>query len=282
LQDVIPSIGVDLVNDVLVAMTALTESQEARGYLEAASRSPLQREDGHLKFEWVPVQLAVDDPAKGLGAIPRRKLLVSSLEKRLGEAASAIDVVTAYFVPGRIGVKYLSKAVKAGKKVRILTNSLASNDVVPVHAGYARYRKRLLRNGIILHELRASLGATPKRRKGKNKLPRFGASSSSLHAKIFVMDKRRVFIGSLNFDPRSLYLNCEMGLMIDSPKLGTRIARQMDQMIESQAYHPFIDSGGRLSWYDSERRIHRMEPESTVGQRVGAWIMSWLPVEWLL
>ena len=110
------------------------------------------------------------------------------------------------------------------------------------------------------------------------RLPRFGASSSSLHAKVFILDRRRVFIGSFNLDPRSLYLNCEMGLMIESPKLAERISRQMDHLIEERSYHPFIALGNRLSWRDTEGNEFRMEPESTVRQRVFAWIISWLPV----
>jgi cardiolipin synthase C len=263
-------------------LEVFSETDAAKAYLEKIVGSSLIDQDNPLEFEWVPVQLVVDDPAKGLGDIPQHKLLVTGLQKRLGEAAHAIDVVTAYFVPGRIGTNYLSAAVKAGKAVRVLTNSLASNDVVPVHAGYARYRKRLLRRGVLLHELRASQLASPKPRRGKKKLPRFGASSSSLHAKVFVMDRCRVFVGSFNFDPRSLYLNCEMGLMIESEKLGARLTAQMDHLIETRTYHPFIDTGGRLSWRDTEKNIHRMEPESTLGQRVGAWLISWLPIEWLL
>ena len=187
-----------------------------------------------------------------------------------------------YFVPGRIGSVYLGRAARTGKTVRVLTNSLASNDVIPVHAGYARYRKRLLRHGVALHEMRRFREDKPVRRSGKKKLPRFGASSSSLHAKIFVIDERRVFIGSLNFDPRSLYLNCEMGLMIESAKLGAKITRQMDHLIAEQTDLPFIEPGNRLSWRDTDGTVYRTEPGSTARQRVVAWIMSWLAVEWLL
>jgi cardiolipin synthase C len=267
---------------VNAALGEFIKSEAATSFLAKLEGTSVFDKSKPIDFEWVPVQLVVDDPAKGQGDIAQHKLLVTGLQKRLGEAARAIDVVTAYFVPGRIGTNYLSKAVTSGKTVRVLTNSLASNDVVPVHAGYARYRKRLLRRGVSLFELRASQSTSPKPRKGKKKLPRFGASSSSLHAKVFVMDKCRVFVGSFNFDPRSLYLNCEMGLMIESEKLGSRLTAQMDHLIETRTYRPFIDMGGRLSWHDTEENIHRMEPESTPGQRVGAWIISWLPVEWLL
>jgi cardiolipin synthase C len=267
---------------LLTTLAELAESEAAINYKQFVSVTPLVSAGGQVDFDWVPVELVVDDAAKGQGQIPRRKLLLAGLQKRLGAVERSVDVATAYFVPGRFGSNYLSQTARSGKSVRVLTNSLASNDVVPVHAGYARYRKRLLRAGVLLHELRSARETKPVKHRGKKRLPRFGASSSSLHAKIFVLDERRVFIGSLNFDPRSLYLNCEMGLMIDSTKLGNRIAGLMDRVIREQSYEPFLEPGNRLSWRDTDRKVYRIEPGSTAKQRVVAWAMSWLPVEWLL
>jgi cardiolipin synthase C len=265
-----------------IGLSELIETEAAIAYRKHVSVTPLVSSGGEVDFDWVPVELVVDDPAKGQGDISRRKLLFTSLSKKLGAVEHSVDVATAYFVPGRQGSTYLGDTALSGKKVRVLTNSLASNDVVPVHAGYARYRKRLLRRGVVLHELHRARETLPLRRGGKKKLPRFGASSSSLHAKVFVLDKRRVFIGSLNFDPRSIYLNCEMGLFIDSEKLGLKLTRQMDQLIAAQSYLPFLETGNRLSWRDTDNSVYRVEPGSTAKQRVVAWVMSWLPIEWLL
>jgi cardiolipin synthase C len=267
---------------LLNTLAEVAKSEAALNYKEFVSVTPLVSAGGQVDFDWVPAELVVDDPAKGQGDIPRRKLLLAGLQKRLGGVERSVDVATAYFVPGRFGSNYLSHSARAGKAVRVLTNSLASNDVIPVHAGYARYRKKLLRNKVALYELHHARETKPVTHSGKKKLPRFGASSSSLHAKIFVLDERRVFIGSMNFDPRSLYLNCEMGLMIDSAKLGSRIARQMDHVIKDQSYEPFLESGNRLSWRDNDKTVYRTEPGSTARQRVVAWVISWLPVEWLL
>jgi cardiolipin synthase C len=272
----------DVLDKFKTGVAELAETDAAIAYRKHISVTPLVSSGGQVDFDWVPVELVADDPAKGQGDIPRRKLLFTSLSKRLGAVERSVDVVTAYFVPGRQGSTYLGRTARQGRKVRVLTNSLASNDVVPVHAGYARYRKRLLRHGVALHELRNIRDVQPVRRGGKRKLPRFGASSSSLHAKVFVLDKRRVFIGSLNFDPRSIYLNCEMGLLIDSEKLGHKLTRQMDDLISSQSYLPFLEPGNRLSWRDVDNTVYRIEPGSTTRQRIVAWVMSWLPVEWLL
>jgi cardiolipin synthase C len=259
----------------------LSLSQVAVDYLEDALNKQVARNivRNKLDLDEVPVRLAVDDPAKGLGTIPRRKLLVHSFEKQLGIVENTLDIATAYFVPGRFGTRFLARAASSGNRVRVLTNSLASNDVVPVHAGYARYRKRLLRRGIALHELRPAQHEVIKLQR---KRLRFGALSSSLHAKVFVVDSKRVFIGSFNLDPRSLYLNCEMGLMIDSERLGDEITRQIDNLTLTRSYQPFLERGNRLSWRNPEGKVSRTEPGSTARQRVVAWVFSWLPVEWLL
>jgi cardiolipin synthase C len=282
LQSIVSAGNMSEIEQLQQHLTDVLSQDDVKNYLVAIGDLATGERIKQVQFETVPVQLFVDDPAKGQGDIPRQKLLVSGLTRCLDKATTSIDVLTAYFVPGRIGTKYLGRSVKSGKSVRILTNSLASNDVVAVHAGYARYRKRMLRLGIKLHELRSTGLGTPRLSKSKKKLPRFGASNSSLHAKIFIIDNRQVFVGSFNFDPRSVYLNCEMGLMIDSSRLGQRISKQMDYLVDAHTYTPFIDFGARLSWRDSQQKLFRMEPESTFQQRTGAWVVSWLPVEWLL
>jgi putative cardiolipin synthase len=262
---------------------ALTISDIAKNYKAVLPQHSAihQLIKSDILFDWVQTKLVVDDPAKGEGQIPRRKLLLAGLEKVLGDVRSSMDIATAYFVPGRIGMKYLVGAAGAGRRVRVLTNSLASNDVVPVHAGYARYRKHLLRKGVALYELRSSPNVE-KLRRGKSKIPRFGAASSSLHAKLFTIDNQRVFIGSFNFDPRSLYLNCEMGLLIESPALAVQMAGKINELVTRRSYEPFLETFGRLSWRDRDGKIFKQEPESTLRQRIVATLISWLPVEWLL
>jgi len=103
--------------------------------------------------------------------------------------------------------------------VRILTNSLASTDVVPVHAGYARYRSALLAAGVELHEYRTD---SP-RPTAATQLLRTGRSESALHGKAVVFDRRVVWVGSANFDPRSRRLNTEGGLLIESEALAKRV-----------------------------------------------------------
>jgi putative cardiolipin synthase len=103
-------------------------------------------------------------------------------------------IFSPYFVPGKAGVAFFKQLCERGVRVRIVTNSLASNDVAIVHSGYAKYRKDLLRVGVELYEWNKRL-TRQQRKKIKG---RHGSSKASLHAKSFVFDREQVFIGSLN------------------------------------------------------------------------------------
>ena len=113
----------------------------------------------------------------------------------------------------RQATEALCKLSRDGVQVRILTNSLASNDVSAVHAGYAKYRRKLLRCGVRLFELDESL----KDREGKMFTWLPGLAKSSLHAKTMVFDGEIMFVGSFNFDQRSLHINNEIGLVFHDP-----------------------------------------------------------------
>ena len=236
---------------------------------------------GDLQFEWSNVKLVYDDPAKGLGKIPRRKLLLSGLIAILGKTESRLDLVSPYFVPGRSGTSYLSGLSRSGKTVRVLTNSLEANDVQPVHAGYERYRKKLLKADIKIFELKSL-----KKESAARKRPRkFGASSASLHAKVFAIDGKRVFVGSFNFDPRSALLNCEMGLIVDSEVLACAMSAMFDGPLDPFSYRPRLDDKGRLYWLESDagREIrHDIEPNTTASGRLAIRAIALLPIEWLL
>jgi len=163
----------------------------------------------------------------------------------------------------------------------VLTNSLEATDVAPVHAGYAKWRKRLLKAGIGLKELRRLSPVTEKRKR----LGSFGRSGLSLHAKTFAVDRSRVFVGSFNFDPRSANLNTEMGFVIDSPALAQRIAAMCESSISANAYQVCLSDIGRLYWIEDRQGTsvrYDTEPGTNFWQRAGVRLLSLLPIEWLL
>jgi putative cardiolipin synthase len=115
-------------------------------------------------------------------------------------------------------------------RVRILTNSLASTDVIAVHASYSTYRPALLAAGIELHEYRADA----QRPTARGNLMDTGSSRSALHSKVIVYDRKMVWIGSANSDPRSRRINTEDGLLIESEILAEQMLKGLEQDFSPQ------------------------------------------------
>jgi putative cardiolipin synthase len=166
------------------------------------------------------------------------------LRRRLGEVAKQVQseliVVSPYLVPGPGGMKFLEELRERNVSVRILTNSLASSDMPIVHSGYQAFREPLLGMGVDLYEVRPVLGQ-PLVQRSQMKSPSSGRYA--LHAKVFVFDRQRVFVGSMNLDQRSLYLNTEIGLIIDSPELARQIALRFADIAQpANSYVMMLDA----------------------------------------
>ncbi|MDR9891693.1 phospholipase D family protein [Pseudenterobacter timonensis] len=238
-------------------------------------------EEGTLPLIWAKTRLLSDDPRKGQGRAKRHSLLPQRLLDVMGSPTEQIDIISSYFVPTRAGIALLLNMVRKGVKVAILTNSLAATDVAVVHAGYARWRKKLLRHGVELYELKPTREFVP----GVHDRGLTGNSGSSLHAKTFSVDGEKVFIGSLNFDPRSTMLNTEMGFVIESETLARLIHRRFTRSRRQEAWQIRLDQNGKLNWVeykDGEEIVHQKEPKTRFWQRVLVHIAWLLPVEWLL
>ncbi|MFG3824591.1 phospholipase D-like domain-containing protein, partial [Escherichia coli] len=192
-----------------------------------------------------------------------------------------VDIISSYFVPTRAGVAQLLRLVRKGVKIAILTNSLAANDVAVVHSGYARWRKKLLRYGVELYELK------PTREQPSVIHDRgiTGNSGASLHAKTFSIDSKTVFIGSFNFDPRSIQLNTEMGFVIESEALASLIHKRFLQSLHDAAWQLRLDKWGRINWIEHQQDrdvVLKKEPATTLWKRALVKLARLLPVEWLL
>jgi putative cardiolipin synthase len=255
----------------------------AQRYIEAVRGSAFvaQLHAGQAPLEWNPIRLVSDDPAKAAGTASPEDRVAVQLRRLWGKPAHQLDLVSPYFVPGKEGAQALADLARSGARVRVLTNSLEATDVAAVHAGYAKWRRDLLRAGVSLFELRRSWGADlPDRGRG-----RFGSSASSLHAKTFGVDGRSIFVGSFNMDQRSLALNTEMGFVIDSPRMAQELSRVLDTRIPERAYEVRLDETGKLFWIErTEGKTLRYdtEPGASVWKRAGVRILSILPIDWLL
>jgi putative cardiolipin synthase len=112
-----------------------------------------------------------------------------------------------------------------------------------------------------------------------------GSSAASLHAKTFEIDGRYVYVGSFNFDPRSAYLNTEMGLLLDSPQLARRLNHFFATQVPEHSYRVQLDEHDDLEWVETTpagNRTHRIEPHTNAFQRALLALIAALPIDWLL
>ncbi|HQW59199.1 phospholipase D family protein [Thermomonas sp.] len=236
---------------------------------------------GHLGMRWTQQwQLLQDAPDKlvqqvqpiaGTDASP----ILAGLRSAMQSSQREIAIISPYFVPGEEGANSLVAGVRGGLRIRILTNSLASNDVAAVHGGYVRHRGVLARGGVELWEM--------KPRPGRAQGSLLGSSGARLHGKAAIFDRRTLFVGSLNLDPRSVQLNSEQGLLVTDEVLAAQLSAMFDNMTRPEnAWSIGWDPArGRVSWSDGNGTLDR-EPEAGLSRRVVARLAYWLPVDPLL
>jgi putative cardiolipin synthase len=262
-------------------------ADNGRPYYEAMGSTSfdidLQPRD--VELYWGGITALFDLPEKAIGE--ETDLLYDQLGDLLGTVQRDALIVSPYFVPGKEGTAALVAAVARGVRVRVFTNSLAATDVAAVHAGYKKSRRDLLEGGVELFEMMPQLNVD---KETENKLAFSGSSGASLHAKMFVFDKERVFIGSMNLDPRSIDINTEIGLLIDSEELAVDLENRFKTKRANVFYsvvlepkNPEKPSGRqRLVWFeakDGQEIRHSKEPETTFWQRLGVGFISLFPVD---
>jgi putative cardiolipin synthase len=200
------------------------------------------------------------------------------IRERIAHLKQELLVETPYFVLPA-GAQATVKALhERNVRVRVLTNSLASNDMLPAHSGYAKTRRRLLENGMELYELRPDTDAF---RPGWSLLSR--RSRAALHAKAMAFDGEAVFIGSFNLDPRSAVINTEAGLYIESTELAKRLTDYMATGVAPEnCYRVRLDPKGAIVWEterDGQRVRYRDEPETGFRRRLVANLWKLLPID---
>jgi len=226
------------------------------------------------EFHWTDRAEVVSDPPRKSKGDEEDQWLHGAIFPVLLSARKRVEITSPYFIPGRRGVRQLTALVKAGAQVAVLTNSLAATDVAAVHGAYARYRRTLLRHGIQLFELKPEAGA--------ERISLFGSGGASLHTKAFTVDDEAGFVGSFNFDPRSVSLNTEMGVLFRHEALAREIGAVFDKQVEPDNSYRMELDGIRLVWNDGEGRAARRlyhEPNASIRRRVIARLSGFLPLE---
>ncbi|MBU0500312.1 MAG: phospholipase D family protein [Gammaproteobacteria bacterium] len=236
-----------------------------------------------LDLEWAPVELVADPPEKIRQDLKRGDFLnATALRPFIADTRRELWILNPYVVPTPEGVAFFDGLRRRGVDVTLVTNSYASTDHSLVHAHYARYRKPLLAMGVKLHEFETN-GNGAACCKGIRRLFRKEPPRARLHAKIIAFDRQRTYVGTMNLDPRSLYENTELGIVIDSPALSQRITRRFDSNMAQFAYQVDLGEGGKLHWVDlgKGKRLNR-EPDTHVLQRLWVAVLALVPVESLL
>lgn len=220
------------------------------------------------------VRVVADPPGKAAGEGSPDEWLVRDVAALLEGARSEALLISPYFVPGPEGAAMLEALTARGVRVSVVTNSLAATDVVAVHGGYARYRKRLLRAGVALHELRPTGG------EGTSML---GSRGASLHTKALVVDGARAFVGSFNLDPRSRALNTEMGSFVHEAGVARGVRDEHARLAGSdRSWRVGLDAAGGLRWeatVGGEKVTCRTEPDASLRRRALAWLARHAPLE---
>jgi putative cardiolipin synthase len=278
-------------------LDAFVDSQRQGPYVQALANSSLAAKlrSQEVDYYWGEARIAYDEPGKIAEEPSKRQAnLLPALRAQVAPATSELLVVSPYFVPGDEGVAALRQMREKGIRVRIVTNSLAATDVVSVHSGYQRYRKALLAAGIELYELKPSAAqkedaAAWKREAREGSTHGVGGSSrAALHAKTLAVDRRTLFVGSMNLDPRSVFLNTEIGVILDMPVLARKLAGQLEPELRASAYRLALapdgaqGSGTRLEWIALEPAgevRYASEPGASLWRRLAAGFLSLLPIE---
>ncbi len=244
---------------------------------------------GRLNLIWTTATAYADSPervigkAASYGGVPLEDVdsVRYNVVEQMRRARSEVAIASPYLIPGPAGMEVLVDVRRRHDvKISLVTNSLAATDEPLVHSGYRRYRDDMLKIGVELHELSSD------RARRSVRLGVFGTTIGRLHMKTAVYDRRQLFIGSMNFDPRSDLHNTEIGLFIDSPEMAQQVLKLIETLKQQGAYTLRLGPGGKsLEWVsrdaDGETVLYQ-EPDSSFWDRLMLNILAPLVPEGLL
>lgn len=230
---------------------------------------------------WAETEIIIDSLERFQGG--SESVFTELTHRLMEEARDEFLIETAYLIPTKEGIALTAAETERGVRVRILTNSLKSNNHSTVHAHYKKYRKRMIEAGIELHEFRPD-PALLDYFKEKDDDDRIQQSHAGIHTKSFLVDRRIAFIGSFNMDPRSRIWNSEIGLLITSEAFGAKVAEFLESGLDpANSYRVTIGDDGKLQWTtegpDGEPVVWKKEPHSKGWDRFMLNVMKAIPME---
>ena len=187
-------------------------------------------------------------------------------------------IASPYFIPGENGGGLLAGLSERGVSINVLTNSLAATDHLSSFSGFSRYRKRVLENGIDLFELKPDLKQVVREERISG-----STSNGGIHAKAYVFDRQRVFIGSFNLDPRSININTEIGLLVESEALAQQLADYFLSLADQEySWQVDLNDSGKLIWIDGGSQgpaVYNSDPQASTWRKIGNNLFRLLPIE---
>jgi putative cardiolipin synthase len=253
-------------NDVSARLTA---AEKLAGF-------PLDRQDWSAQIDDLAGSLSIGTSTT-ITDSPENEAIAHHMPSRIRELVSGakkqVLITNAYLIPDEKTIARLKEMTSQGVEFRVLTNSLASQDVAAVNSHYKQWREPLLAAGAQLHEIRPDAEI----RSTVADTPPVTAEFMGLHTKGIVIDREKVFIGSLNLDPRSFETNSEMGIIIASPDLATRLADVMERgMAPENSWRLEIGDDGVLRWISADG-VLETQPARNMSQRVQDLLFRLLP-----
>ena len=230
------------------------------------------------RFVWGEAEVVGDHPGKSYDpAEPgaTKSAVASRLGKIVNASSQDVLIVSPYLILSENAVKSAEGLVKGGRRVRIVTNSMMSTDALPVVAKYEGIRKKLILAGVDLYETRPDAENSPRH-------SAYAEARHSLHAKVSVFDRKDVFVGSYNIDPRSENLNTEIGLLVHSPELSDQVASSLEEDLRPvNSWKLGLGAKDKLHWKgesNGKEIEFSRDPYASFWTRFKVGFLSFLPI----
>jgi putative cardiolipin synthase len=269
---------------------SLTHAQASYVELEAARDVasipilPVQESSEGRQAEWLELLesansgetvLYVDEPPAGN---PKNReeapvQVANELIELFDSAQSEIVIVSAYLIPTPHLEGAVARALDRGVRVRILTNSIRSNNHLTAHSAYRNHIDTLLGYGAELHEVRIDA-----RDRARYMSSPVGRKMLALHAKALIIDNDKVFVGSANLDPRSLRINTEMGLLVTSEAFNASVRAALEGDFSPANAWRLELRDDEVHWVADGLEL-ASQPAASFMQRLEDWFFSHLPIE---
>jgi len=272
--------------DTLITSESPANALEASRALGLADDSVHQEESEQARAQqWKMVvrqsvlgsaDLTMDDPPADNPADSQDApvQMASDIIDLVDSAKEEIWMVSAYLIPTTEFAAAIQRAEERGVEIRLLTNSIQSNNHLTAHSAYRNHIRQLMKFGADLHEVRADAKDRAIYMQGPVDDKKLG-----LHAKVMVVDNEKVLIGSANLDSRSLRLNTEIGLVINSPAFARQVLEAFSlDFSKRNAWSLRFAEAGHVQWV-SDEQVLNSQPAQSFMQRIEDWFFALLPIE---